>query len=67
MKKVYEETKNVFAYVLLSLTVLLGLCLVGPSKNNALRHEVVLPDRTHFSQNYYVFQPFTYLLYIRGF
>ena len=53
VKKVSEGSKNMFAYVLLSFTVLLGISYVGLSFDDMFRREVVLPDRTHYFGNMY--------------
>ena len=48
VKKVSEGSKNMFAYALLSFTVLLGIAYVGIPFGDMFRREVVLPDRTHY-------------------
>ena len=53
LKKVHEGSKNQFAYVLLSFTILLGIAYVGEALNEAFRSEVVLPDRPHYFTNWY--------------
>ncbi len=51
VKKVTEGSKNMFAYVLLSFTVLLGIAYVGKALSEAFRREVVLPDGTYYFYN----------------
>ncbi len=46
--KVSEGSKNMFAYALLSFTVLLGIAYVGLALSDAFRREVFLPDRPHY-------------------
>jgi hypothetical protein len=61
VKKVSEVSKNMFAFVLLSFTMLLGIAYVGKALSEAFRHEVVLPDRPHYFTNYYASETFNYL------
>ena len=64
IKKVAEGSKNVFAFVLLSFTVLLGIAYVGKAFTEAFRKEVVLPNRTIHHVNEYAFQTNLYLQYL---
>jgi hypothetical protein len=63
-KKVSKSSKNIFAYVLLGFTVLLGIAYVGTAFCEAFRREVILPDRPHYFANEYTSQIFFYLQYI---
>jgi hypothetical protein len=64
VKKVSEGSKNLFAYTLLSFTFLLGIAYVGEPFSEAFRHEVALPDRTHYFENEYAYKTFYYLQFI---
>lgn len=59
--KIYRGSKNKFAYVLMSFTVLLGACNVCFAFIEAFRKCVPLPDRTHCFYNFYANETFIYL------
>ena len=63
-KKVNEGSKNMFAYVLLSFTLLLGVSYLGLSFFEAFRRELVLPARTYYSASQYGLQISLYLQFI---
>jgi hypothetical protein len=48
VKKVSEGSKNMFAYVLLNFTVLLGISYVGSAFCESFKREVFLPDRPYY-------------------
>ena len=64
VKKVSEGSKNMFAYILLGFTVILGIAYIGLAFCEAFRREVILPDRTHYFVNYNAFETFAFLQYI---
>ena len=64
LKMVREGSKNTFACVLLSFTILLGIAYVGEAFTDAFRRGVVLPERTQYSYNWYAYYTFYYLQYI---
>ena len=63
--KVRNGSRNLFAYVLMFFTTLLGIAYIGLSASKAFRREVVLPDgTTKFFINYYVNNIFDYARFI---
>ena len=59
--KVHNGSRNLFAYVLMFFTTLLGIAYIGLSFCKAFRREVLLPDgTTKFFINYYAIGLFYY-------
>ena len=46
--RIYDKSKNAFAYALMGLTFTLGVSNVGIAFSEAFRMEVTLPDRVHY-------------------
>ncbi len=64
LKKVHEGSKNQFAYVLLSFTILLGIAYVGEAFTDAYTKKVLLLDGTNYLPNLYAYETFYCLQYI---
>ncbi len=62
--KVHNGSRNLFAYVLMFFTTLLGIAYIGLSSSKAFRREVVLPNETKYFVNYYVNNLFDYARFI---
>ena len=52
--KISKGSKNVFAYVLMCFTVLLGVANVGIAFSFAFTREVEIPDGNYYVDNFYV-------------
>ncbi len=52
--KISKGSKNVFAYVLMSFTLLLGIAYLGLAFCDVFRHEVQLTDGVKYFRNIYV-------------
>ena len=60
--KIYRNSKNIFAYVLMCFAAMLGTAYVGYTISFAFRRSVPKPDgSTSYQVNVYVNQTFSYL------
>lgn len=66
IKKIRDGSKNTFAYVLMSLTVLIGSAYVGYAIDDAFRYEFRLPntDKPVYFANEYALIGLVYLIYV---
>lgn len=61
IRKVMIGSKNQFALVLLSLTIVIGFSYIGWACTDCFKVEVQLPDRKNYNYSAYAFQTFLYL------
>ena len=62
--RIYNKSKNTFAYTLMGLTLTIGVSLVGLAFNDAFRKEVTQPDRVYHFRSEYGLSTFNFLYYI---
>jgi uncharacterized membrane protein HdeD (DUF308 family) len=62
--KVYNVSKNTFAYTLMSLTIILGISNIGVAVTEAMRKEVMVQGRPHYFFNQYFYFTCNYLYFM---
>ena len=62
--KISIGSKNVFAYVLMYFTVLLGIVYIGLALSDAFRREVELPDRVNYFSDFCARETYFYIEWI---
>ena len=62
--RIYNKSKNTFAYALMGLTLTIGVSNFGDAFCDAFRNEVKLADRVHHFESEYTKDTFNFLYYI---
>ena len=62
--RIYNKSKNPFAYTLMGLTLMQGVSYIGSAFTSAFRKEVTLPDGVYHFYNEYVHDTCSNLYYI---
>ena len=61
IRKIHAKSKNNFAYILMGLTLVVGVAQIGLAIGKSFRKKVVLADKTHYFSNQYSLDTFKYL------